>query len=132
MPSASQAIATPTTDHVSFPRNDFSGEEILDVRTNFHDLTNEFVTDHHRYGNRLLCPGIPIVNVQIGSADPRFLHTDQAVVDTDFWEGDVLQFKTYSAMMLYQSFHSRVHREGVEAKGRRVLRDLTNCLTGKE
>ena len=44
---------------------------------------DELVADHHRHRDRLLRPGVPVVDMHVGAADPGAQHLDQHVVDAD-------------------------------------------------
>ena len=105
MSSACEAISAAAAYDVSFAGDDFAREEVLNIRTHFDDFADEFMADHHRYGNRLLGPCIPVVDVQIGAADPCLFDPDQHVIDTDCGKRNILEFQAATAMMLYQSFH---------------------------
>ena len=61
------------------------------LRTDRDDLAHKLVTHHHRHGNRLLGPGVPVVDVHVGAADAGAADLDQHVVDADLRFGDVLQ-----------------------------------------
>ena len=63
------------------------------------------MADDHRYGDCFLSPGIPVVDVQIGSADPSFLNFDQAVVDSDLRKRDLLKFESDISAVFHQCFH---------------------------
>ena len=83
MPAAGQAIAAPAANDVPFAADDLANVEILDVRARLDDLSHKLVADHHRHGNRLLCPGIPGFDMNIGTADPGAQDLDEHVVDPD-------------------------------------------------
>ena len=61
--------------------------------------------DDHRHGNRLLRPGVPFVDVQIGAADAGAQHLDQHVVDADGRPGHVLEPKSLGGFFLDECEH---------------------------
>ncbi len=61
------------------------GWKSADVGADLDDLAHELVADHHRHGDGLLRPGVPVVDVQVGAADAGAVHADQHVVDADRW-----------------------------------------------
>src|SRR5262249_32893283 len=78
---AGEAVATVATDDVALAADDVARVEIADVGTDLDDAADELVPDHHRYGDRLLRPGVPLVDVQVGTADAGGEHLDQDVSD---------------------------------------------------
>ena len=85
-----QAVAAPSADDMSFARDGLPGEEVVDIRADGHDLADKLVADHHRHGNRLLGPGVPVVDVEVGAADAGAVDSDQDIVDADFWDRHIL------------------------------------------
>ena len=83
VPPAGQAVAAPAADDVPLAADDLADVEVLDVRADLDDLAHELVADHHRHRDRLLRPGVPLVDVHVGAADPGPQHLDQHVVDAD-------------------------------------------------
>ena len=69
MPAAGEAVAAAAADDVAFAADDFAGEKVVHVRADLDDLADELVADDHRHGDRLLRPGVPLVDVQVGAAD---------------------------------------------------------------
>ena len=45
------------------------GMKVVHVRADLDDLADELMPDDHRHRDRLLRPGVPFVDVQIGAAD---------------------------------------------------------------
>ena len=69
MPAARHAIATAPANDVAFTRDEFTRMEIIDVGSDFNNLADELVPDHHRHRNRALCPVVPVVDMNVGAAD---------------------------------------------------------------
>src|SRR3954464_2711167 len=84
MPPAGEAIAAVAAHDVPFAADDFAGIEILHVVADGHDFPDKFVAHHHRYRNRLLGPGVPVVNVHVGAADARAQDFYEAIVVAAF------------------------------------------------
>lgn len=95
---------------MSLTGNDLTRKEVGDVRAHLDDFANELVANDHRDGNGLLGPSIPVVDVKVGTADPRLFDTDQDIIDPDGWEWDVLKFQTAAAVVFDQCFHASVRR----------------------
>ena len=84
VPPAGQAVAAAAADDVALAADDLAGMKVRDVRADLDDLADELVADHHRHGNRLLRPGVPVVDVHVGAADAGPQHANQHVVDARF------------------------------------------------
>ena len=69
---------------MAFPTNDISRFEIADIVANGDDIANEFMSHDHWYGYGILGPGIPLVDVQVRSADTGAIYFDKHVIDTEF------------------------------------------------
>ena len=83
MPPAGEAIAAAAADDVPLAADHIAGKKVGHIRADFDDLADELMPDDHRHGNRLLGPGVPFVDVQIGAADAGPIDADQHVVDAD-------------------------------------------------
>ena len=109
MPAAGQAISAAAADDVPFAADDVAEVEILDVGADRDDPADELMPDDQRHGNRLLRPGVPVVNVDVGAADARAIDLDQHVVDADLGHGHVFEPQTGSLWRLTSAF-ILVHR----------------------
>ena len=69
MPPARPAIAAMAADDVAFARNTLADLVFGDRRAEIGDGADEFVAGHHRHRHRLLCPLVPVVDVDVGAAD---------------------------------------------------------------
>ncbi len=76
VPTTSQAIAAQPADNVPFPADNLTRVKVRDVRTNVDNLADKLMPDGHRHRNRLLSPGIPLINVDVGAADARPMNFD--------------------------------------------------------
>src|SRR5689334_15436521 len=91
VPASGEAVAASAADHVAFPADDVAGEEVGHVGPDRLDPAHELVTDHHGHRDGLLGPLVPVVDVDVRTADAGLEHTDQHVVYTDVGDGNVLQ-----------------------------------------
>src|SRR5262249_38979770 len=105
VPPSSQAVAAKTPDHVAFSADDVAWKAVFDVRSRFDHPAHKFVPDRHRYWNRLLCPLVPVIDVNIGAANARAQHTDENVIDADLGLFDGFKPQTWLAPALDQCFH---------------------------
>ena len=64
--------------------------KIDDVRADLHNLADEFMADGHGDRNGLAGPLVPIVDMNIGSANSGAVDADQNVVNANGRLGDVL------------------------------------------
>ena len=55
--------------NVSLADDEFAARESFHVLTDLIDHAHEFVADDHWHRDRLLRPGIPVINVHVGPAD---------------------------------------------------------------
>src|SRR5436190_23805312 len=69
MPAPGETVAAMPACDVTFDRDEVAFGESLHVITDPLDHADELVADGHRNGNRFLGPRVPIVNVDIRSAD---------------------------------------------------------------
>ena len=91
LPAAGQAISATAAHHMAFAAYDVPGKEIRDVGADLHDFADEFMSDDHGHGNRLAGPGIPLMDVKIGTADPRAIDADEHVVNAVLGDGNVFE-----------------------------------------
>src|SRR6185312_7836669 len=69
MPPSRQAVPAAAADHMSLAAHDHARMKVVNIRSRFYDLADEFVPDHQRCRDRALCPLVPLVDVQVGAAD---------------------------------------------------------------
>src|SRR6056297_1116159 len=93
--TSSQTVATATTDDMPFGTDEVPGMKIDHVRADFDDLTNKFVSHNHGNGNGFLSPRIPVVDMQVGTANARFLYTYQTVIDANGGLRDIFQGESF-------------------------------------
>ena len=71
--AAGHAITTSATDQMPLGADDIARLEIDHVRADIDDLTDKFVTDGSRNPDGLLCPVVPVINVEVRAANTPFL-----------------------------------------------------------
>ena len=87
MPSPGQAVAAPSTNHMAFAADDVARIEVINIRSDFDNFPDKFMPNRHGDRNRLLRPIVPLINMDVRSADAGVSDTDQDIIDTDvgFW-----------------------------------------------
>src|SRR5207253_1310023 len=91
VPSSGEAVTAPSTNHVSFTGHNVAAVEIAHIGACLHNFAHEFVADHHGNRDGALCPFIPVINVQIRSANPCAPHLNEYIVDANRGFGNVFQ-----------------------------------------
>ena len=79
--------------------------EIVDVGAHLDDLSYKLVADRHRHRNGALRPFVPVVDVQIGSADAGSKDANQYIVDADGGFRNLLEPQSRLALALDECFH---------------------------
>ena len=105
MPPTGQAVAAEPAHDVALAADDQSGLEVDHVGADLDDLAHELVADHQGHGNGLGRPRVPVVDVQVGAADPRPMDADEHVVDAGLGLGDVGEPQPAFGPALHQRFH---------------------------
>ena len=108
VPPAGHAVAAAAADDVPLAADDVARVEVAHVRADLDDLADELVPDHERHRDRLLRPGVPRVDVQVGAADAGLAHADQDVVDPDLRLGHVLEPEPRLGLRFDERFHVSV------------------------
>lgn len=105
MPPTSEAVATASTDHMSFAADNFTGMKVDNIRADLDDFAHELMTDNHWHGNSFLCPLVPIVDMDIGAANSGPIDTNQHVIDADCRFGHLVEPKPRFRLLLNKCFH---------------------------
>src|SRR5688500_3742529 len=122
MATAGAAVAAIAARDVAFAGNAIADLEAGNLAADLDDLAAVFVPDCHRHRDRLLRPGVPVVDVHVRAADGAALHTDQNVVRTGGGFRDVLQFDADGLV----SFDECAHRRAILDYAQ-LLADLAEC-----
>ena len=128
MAAAGQAVAAAAADDVPLAGDDVADLEVVDVAADRDDPADELVADHHRHGDGLLRPGVPVVDVDVGAADGRLVDLDQHVVDADFGHGISSSHRPGCGMLLDEGFHGLLHKSLTISFEWAVTRDVNTTL----
>jgi hypothetical protein len=91
MPSSSEAVSTAAAYYMPFSRDEIADVEIVNIAPNLNDRAYELVTDRHGDGNGLSSPLVPVVNVNVRTADRRLANLDEDVIDPHFRNRNLFQ-----------------------------------------
>src|SRR5215470_10554063 len=109
MTPSRQAIATMSTSDVALAYHEIALCKSLHMIAHIIDNADKLMADCHRHRNRFLRPRVPVVNVNICSADRRFQHTNEHVVAPDFRNGNFLEPQARLGLGLHDGFHHLLH-----------------------
>src|SRR3972149_11266567 len=90
MTSSGAAVAASAADQVAFSRNAIARFKIFDGTANLFHNAAKFMPGCHWNWNCMLCPLIPLVDVQISSADSGFFYSDEKIVMANCWHGSIV------------------------------------------
>ncbi len=105
VPPASQAVPATAAGDVSLTAHDIAGMEVVYIGACLHNSANELVPNRHGHRNGALGPFIPVVDVQIGPANPRAQNFDQDIIDTDLRLGNVFEPQSWLSFTFDKCFH---------------------------
>jgi len=106
MPTSGEAIAAVSTDNVAFASDEVALGEALHTCADALDDADILVADDHRYWDRFLRPGVPIVDMDVSPADRRLLDSDEHIIVTDCGHRHFFQPEAWLGLL----FHERAHR----------------------
>jgi hypothetical protein len=104
MATAGQTVSAPTAHDMTFATDDIAGMKIAYVASDFYNSANKLMAHNHGNWNSLSGPVIPIVDMDIRSADACSINANENIVDTDFGFGHIFKPKTGFRMSLYKCF----------------------------
>ena len=102
---AFQAVAAFAAGDVAFAGNNVANLEALYARTNLDDLADILVTGSLANSDGVLCPLVPLIDVNVGAADGGFVNFDLDVVGANFRDVYSLEGKSRSCLFFYKSPH---------------------------
>ena len=105
MAPASEAIAAMAADQMPFAGDQIACLKMFDVAAHRRDCAHKLMADNHRWTNRLLRPGIPLIDVYIRPADGCSKDFDQNIIDARLRNGDFLQNQTRRGGLFDNSAH---------------------------
>ena len=94
---------------VSLRRDRFARNEIADGAADLIDDADEFVSDDHGDGDRLLSPRVPVIDVDVGPADRSLLDPDENIVRSHFGDRHFFQAKSRFGPPFYECLHRFAH-----------------------
>ena len=101
------AVAAVSADDMTFSGYDFARAELRYGRPHFLNDTAVFMPHVHADGDGLLCPCIPVPDVQVGPADGGLVNFNQYIVRPNFGHRYVQQLQAFIGLCLHQCFHGR-------------------------
>ena len=97
-----QAVTAGTAGDVTLTGYDVANLEALNAGTNLYDFTDIFVTSGLTNSDSVLCPLVPLVDVNVGTADCGFM---DFVIGANLWNFDPFEGKSRSRFFFYKSPH---------------------------
>ena len=82
--TSAAAVTAVAAGNMAFTGDAIANLEAFHFLADTHHFTDIFVTDNHRYRNGFLRPLVPVVDVNVSTADGGFTNFDQQIVMTDF------------------------------------------------
>ena len=89
MTSASEAVPAHATNEMAFSGNDVVPFEKFHRASNLGDRSDKLVSDDQGRGNRFLRPSVPVIDVEVGSANAGAVNFDEDIAVADGWKRDV-------------------------------------------
>src|SRR5262249_45245407 len=87
-----------------FRRDDLALRVAAHLAAQLDDLAGELVSHDERRLDALLRPGVPVVDVSVGAADPGGADTDEHLVRTDLRDGDLADRQALAGGLLQNGF----------------------------
>ncbi len=110
MTTPGEAIAAMPAGDVAFAGDEVAFGKTFDVIADKIDNADKLVADGHRDRDRLLRPRVPVVNVNVGSADRRLQNADEDIVAFDLWDGNFFQPKSGPGAAFDDGLHCFLHK----------------------
>src|SRR5579871_6035928 len=105
MAPSGEAVPAPAANYVPLAAHNVAWKEVVDVRPDLYDFSHKFVPDRHRHMNGLLCPLVPLIDMNVGSADTRIAHADQHIIDANRGCRNILKPESALRLALHQCLH---------------------------
>ena len=119
-----EAIAAMSADNVTFAGDQITWSETFDAPADPLDHTDKLMADDHRHRDGLLRPGVPVINVNISSADRSLLDPDEHVIVADFRHRNFFQPKTGFGFAFHQRLHRLLHGTKLGESGTQESRKM--------
>src|SRR6185437_9364743 len=123
---ARKAITAAPADHVAFAANQVTGKEVIDIGADGDDFTHELMPDRHGHGDGFARPFVPLIDVQVRTADPGVPHAHQHVVNADCGVWYFFEPQAALGLAFYQGLHGQP--PSVEAWFSPVIYHLGACV----
>ena len=91
MPAPGHAVSASPTHNMALAGNQVADRQVRDVAAVRLDNADELVADGPGCADSLFRPVVPLVNMDVGTADRGLLDADQDVVDSDLRDQDIAQ-----------------------------------------
>ena len=98
---AAAAIAAVAAGDVSLARHAVAHLDVAHACADFLHHAHIFVTDGHGRFDGLLAPFVPLINMEVGAANSRFLDFDEDIVHAHFGHGHILHPDALHRFFLY-------------------------------
>jgi hypothetical protein len=108
--------------NMAFTDNEIAFGETFHKVADAIDHADELVTDGYRDRNRFLCPFIPVVDMNVGSADRRFHNADENIVPCRFRDGNFFEPKPGLGFGFDHGLHRFLHETKLGESGKQESR----------
>src|SRR5579875_2930606 len=102
---AGEAVAAVSTDDVTLAADSVARPEVRDIGADFNNFADEFVSDNQGNGDGALRPRVPLVDVEVGTANACGEDANFDVVGANFRLGNLFEPEPTFGAGLHQSFH---------------------------
>jgi hypothetical protein len=83
---------------MAFADHEIATRKAFYVIANKIDNADKLMTDGHRHRNRFLGPGVPVIDVHVGSADGGLQDANEHVIAPNLWNRHFLEPQPRSAL----------------------------------
>src|SRR5450759_535272 len=99
------AVTAMTTSQMAFSGNSFANFKVGYSCAHFFNVPHVLMTNYHWNPDSFLRPCVPLINMQIGTADCRFLNFYDNIIKPRFRNRNFLHPQTFLRSGFYKSFH---------------------------
>src|SRR4051812_42951574 len=85
--------------------DDIADLKIIDIRAYLNYFTDKLMSNGRRHLYCFLCPGVPVIYMQVGTANPTSFNPDHHIIDAHLWLGHILDPKALFGLTFYECFH---------------------------
>ena len=109
MTPACQTISTAAADYVSFATDNFAGVKVVHIGSDRDDFADELVPNRHGNRNSRARPFVPLVNVNVSTANSGMSDANQNVIYADDGFGYVLEPQAGRRLTFYKCLQQLCH-----------------------